>query len=428
MLHNLVAKKKTLTDKMRILWDIRDQGKKWDETQEQEYSRMSDECDKLTKEIEQRSLFLKQTSEDQPKAEKTFQRDGASISLGTIARALLFRRTNNSVYREDLGKLREFSRETELKNGKPRDDSPDSMTIPEQAFERVLGTSDTSGGASIQTSVKSPTIGGLFADTFAKKLGCNFVKSDGPEYSQPVVKSQGKSDTKAEGTDLDIEDIDLETAFTLTPHRMGKIVVVESIWLQQSSDPSIVTREMMREFTEYADNQFLNGTGLTAYIRGILNYTGLKTTPGGTNGSALTYKRLVDAKVGIMNENEKMEIGFLINPNVFGKAVTTLKAQASGSEFLYHNGKLCDSKTAITTLLANNQSKGSGRNLSDILCFVPSRVTICSWGSPSLAISESGETWFKKNQIAYRITHWADLGIVYPGKSFNLLKHNITQS
>ena len=79
MLHTLLQKKTALTDQMRTLWDKRDKDKKdWTDEETKSYERMSSEVDKLQKEIEQRSLFLKQTEADKPAAEKKFERESES--------------------------------------------------------------------------------------------------------------------------------------------------------------------------------------------------------------------------------------------------------------------------------------------------------------------------------------------------------------
>lgn len=429
MLHNLIQKKTTLTDKMKALWEIRDSGKDWDDDQKKSYERMSSEVDKLQKEIAQRSLFLEQTKADRPKAEKRFERETDGIGIQKLLRYLVYKKHPRSDFKEDTGKIEEYTRQAEMDHGSYHKGfghvviPPRSFNPRMREYQRVLTTASTSGGPGIQDMVETPTIDLLYANTVFAKIGAKIKEWSGGDYIQPAVSTEAKSETKAEGDALPTVDLTLKTEFTLTPHKMGKLIVASNQWLMQTKDASVIERAMLKEFAEYADQQFLVGDGKTDNIAGILVDSDLATVDADTNGDAITWAKLVNAQTTIENANQSAPLAFITNPNVKGRAKQVLRASASNAKFLWENGMLADLPTAITTLMPNNLTKGTASKvLSNIFITTPSEICIVNFGLPAISLSTEAKDYFEKDQTGYRIVGYADVGLIRPGSSHALIK------
>ena len=155
MLHVLQQKKTKVTDRMKELWALKDkEGKSWTREQSEEYSRLETDASALEKELKQRIEYQRIVQSNKSVDEKRFERETKGIGIHSLLRSLIYKQTGDSDFKEDTGKVSEFTRESELSEGGVRDKPPGALAIPGRAlmhtFKRALTTADASGGEAIQ--------------------------------------------------------------------------------------------------------------------------------------------------------------------------------------------------------------------------------------------------------------------------------------
>ena len=438
MLHLLQQKKTKITDRMKALWELKDKEKKsWSREEEEEYGRLEEDAKAVQKELSQRMEYQRFLDDEKPQAEKKFERQTKNLSLHNIVRSLLYKSSGDSCFKEDTGKVEEWCREAEIQEGGVKDKIPGSFAIPQKAYtpmrsyKRALTTSDTSGGEAIQDQIQPPTLTNLYAKTVLARIGCQVKEIPSGVGNYKIVKvvdsTANRSSSKAEGASLDIRNLTIEPVYDLEPKRSGRIVEVQNLWLRQSKDPSIVEKTLLSEWASYYDGQSLDGDGTGSNMTGILRDPDLLALEAGANGDALDWSKVIKAVEQIELKNgSDVGLSWIINPQTKRKASDVLRKAASGAKLIYDNGMFADRPVATTTLMPADKTKGSGTNLSQLLLVMPEYVTQVMWGLPTLSLSDKGRDWFEKDQSAFRVQCYANIGLSRPDTSHCLVKDIIT--
>lgn len=99
------------------------------------------------------------------------------------------------------------------------------------------------------------------------------------------------------------------------------------------SDPmidKILEREVYKAIAEKLDDMFINGSGVSPLLQGILSLAGIDTVSNNAAGAALTYQNLVKMYTNLGKSNVDVSgLSFLTNMQVIGTAMTTLKDTAN---------------------------------------------------------------------------------------------------
>ena len=439
MLHLLNQKKSEIQKKMADLWKLKDDEKKsWTREQATEYETLEKDIKEVSKEIDQRIEYQRHIQNEKPEAEKKFEKETDNIGVGGLVKALIYKKYGDSAFKCDLGKVNEFTREAENQYG--NSNTPvGSISIPPRAFKATLNeykrdlmTTETSGGRGIQDYLETPTLDVLYAKTVLGKVGAKVKELSQGTGSYKVVKlvdsASDRSSTKAEGTALDTRNLMIAEEFELSPKRLGRIVVVSNLWLRQAKDPGVVERALLKEWASAFDAQALNGDGLTTNIKGILRTTGLleapqKTGLGANVGDTLSWEKLTQAVEKIEKANgSSMDLAWLINPETKRKSSNILKSATSGSKFIFEGNMLGGKRTAVSTLIPNNVSRGTKNNLSNLLLVAPSMVCIVHWSLPAISLSDTGKDWFEQDETAFRVQGYCNVGLERPDTSHCLVK------
>ena len=177
-----------------------------------EYAKLQEDAKALSKELEQRLEYQRFVDIDKPQAERKFERETRGIGIHKICRALLYKATNDSDFKEDVGKVQEFTRESEISGSGVREKTPGSFALPQKSFapvrtfKRALTTAGASGGEAIQDYTETPTLATLYSRTVLAKIGAEVRELPSGQGSYKVIKmvdsSTNRSSAKAEGADL----------------------------------------------------------------------------------------------------------------------------------------------------------------------------------------------------------------------------------
>lgn len=439
-LHILNQKKQAIQDKMTSLWDIRDkENREWTREQKTLYEQLETDAKELSKELNQRLEYQKYLANTKPEAEKKFERQTNSIGIGNLCRYLLYKKHGQAEYKEDLGKVEEFTREAqnEFQAGS---NSPGEISIPPQAFrkqmqsfQRALTTATASGGQGIEDIVFEPTLDVLYASTTLGKIGAKVKQLPAGSGAYKVVKlvdtTANRSSAKAESADLDVRELTVDDVFELSPKRLGRIVEVSNLWLKQAKDPGVIERNLLMEINTKMDEEFLVGTGTNDRIKGITLTTGLlaldpPAATGANVGQTMNLQLLVNAVKTIEEKNaSSMGLAWIVHPAVKAHGSVTLKSSVAGSEYLFERGMLNGIRTAITTLMPNNVTRGTkSTDISNLFLTTPSLICLPVWGLASLSLSDTGEKWLKRDQTAFRIQFYGNAGLERPEEAHVLCK------
>ena len=314
-LHLIQQQIANVRSEMEKLWKTREEGKTWDSTQKDSYSKLEAKMRELAKERDQRIEFERHIQREKPAAVKKWEReiDINGISIVNLMRALLYKKHNESDFKEDLGRVNEFTREAEKQAGSSQAQIG-SLSIPPRAFQQEpqhqrAALTTTTGSESIVPKVDPNLLDTLYNQSILSKLGVKVIQipSGTNEYRKVRIDdaTTQRSSSKSETADLDERDLNLETEYTLkSDKKLGRWVSVNMNYLRSSAvDPSWIQRMLVQEFSSYFDVESMVGTGTSNRIKGILNNDNVTTVESATNGDALTLKKLTDAVATLLNLN-----------------------------------------------------------------------------------------------------------------------------
>ena len=237
-LHILNQKKQAIQDRMTALWDVRDKEKKeWTREQKTEYEQLENDAKSVATELNQRLEYQRYLTNAKSEDEKKYERQTKSIGIGSLCRYLLYKKHGQNEFKEDMGKIDEFTREAQNEYG--ASNGPGEISIPPQAFRnqvqifrRALTTATNSGGEGIEDIVFEPTLDVLYANSVLGRIGAKTKQLPAGSGAYKVVKlvdtEANRSSAKAEGADLDERELTVNDVFELSPKRLGRIVRVSN--------------------------------------------------------------------------------------------------------------------------------------------------------------------------------------------------------
>lgn len=214
----------------------------------------------------------------------------------------------------------------------------------------------------------------------------------------------------------------------MKPHRNSVNVVVTKDLLRQTSFD--VEQDLINKITEahavLLESAAIAGKGTGNEPKGILNTVGIGDVAMGTNGAAISWKKVVEleTKVNSVNAN-RGRMAYLTNAKVFGALKTTEKATGSG-RFIMEDaaaGRCNGYVTEFSNLVPSNLTKGSGSNLSAMIFGNFQDLYIGQWGGLDIVVDPY--TSKKTAEIEICLNAWNDVLVAEP-KSFAAIKDIVT--
>lgn len=215
----------------------------------------------------------------------------------------------------------------------------------------------------------------------------------------------------------------------MKPHRNSVNVVVTKDLLRQTSFD--VEQDLINKITEahavLLESAAIAGKGTGNEPKGILNTVGIGDVAMGTNGAAISWKKVVEleTKVNSVNAN-RGRMAYLTNAKVFGALKTTEKATGSG-RFIMEDaaaGRCNGYVTEFSNLVPSNLTKGSGSNLSAMIFGNFQDLYIGQWGGLDIVVDPY--TSKKTAEIEICLNAWNDVLVAEP-KSFAAIKDIVTE-
>lgn len=244
----------------------------------------------------------------------------------------------------------------------------------------------------------------------------------------PVITSAAISaDWGAEGAAASTKKANYAKA-VMKPHRNSVNVVVTKDLLRQTSFD--VENDLINKITEahavLLESAAIAGKGTGNEPKGILNTVGIGDVAMGTNGAAISWKKVVEleTKVNSVNAN-RGRMAYLTNAKVFGALKTTEKATGSG-RFIMEDaaaGRCNGYVTEFSNLVPSNLTKGSGSNLSAMIFGNFQDLYIGQWGGLDIVVDPY--TSKKTAEIEICLNAWNDVLVAEP-KSFAAIKDIVT--
>ena len=214
----------------------------------------------------------------------------------------------------------------------------------------------------------------------------------------------------------------------MKPLRNSVNVVVTKDLLRQTSFD--VEQDLINKITEahavLLESAAIAGKGTGDEPKGILSTVGIGDVAMGTNGAAISWKKVVEleTKVNSVNAN-RGRMAYLTNAKVFGALKTTEKATGSG-RFIMEDaaaGRCNGYVTEFSNLVPSNLTKGSGSNLSAMIFGNFQDLYIGQWGGLDIVVDPY--TSKKTAEIEICLNAWNDVLVAEP-KSFAAIKDIVT--
>ena len=263
-LHLIKQRLANVREEAGKLWELREKGQEWNKEQKELYSKYEVQMRELAKERDQREAYDREIQSLKPKAEKKFERQTDNISVANLLRHLIYKRTGDSSFKEDEGKISEFTREYEKQYG-AFNGEPGGISIPPRAMElkapqhtrAALNT--TTGSEGIVPKIDQDLVYTLYNQTIFNKLGVSIVQipSGTNEYrkvrtSDPTAQ---RSSSKSETGTIDDRDLNLTTEYTLkSDTKIGRIVSANLNLLRSLTIQSdFITKQLQMEYSAYFD-------------------------------------------------------------------------------------------------------------------------------------------------------------------------------
>ena len=240
--------------------------------------------------------------------------------------------------------------------------------------------------------------------------------------SVPVITSaQISAAWGAEGAQAAISKASYAKA-TMTPHRNTVCVAVTKDLLRQTSFD--VEADLMNKIIDAHANLLeaaaIAGTGSSSQPTGILNTTGIGSVAMGTNGGAISWKKVVELESVINQANaNRGRMAYLTNPKVWGELKTTVRGEQTNS-FILEGGVMNGYKAEYSGFVPSNLTKGSAANNCSALIFGNFQdLYIGQWGGLDIVVDPY--TSKRTGEVEICLNAYNDVLVAEP-KSFAAIK------
>lgn len=290
---------------------------------------------------------------------------------------------------------------------------PNASGLTRPQNDMTVGTA-TAGGNLVPTELRS-VIDILREKLQVRSLGAQLLGGLQGDIEFPKMAAGSDPDEKAENAVAD-EYTPSVTKFAMSPKRLPIFAEVsKKLIVQSSTDVEAWLRnELAFRLATRMDQRAINGSGVDPIPEGILQTAGIGSVALGTDGGALTRDAIVDLETAIAVDNADIgTMAFLTTPGVRGHA-KKIKLDAGSGLFLWQQGAqdLEGYRTAVSTNVPSNLTKGIGTNLHAMIFGVWSQLMIGQWGGLDIVINPySRDT---EGLIRITLATFYDLGVRHP--------------
>lgn len=223
----------------------------------------------------------------------------------------------------------------------------------------------------------------------------------------------------------------VNTAVTMTPHRIGGAIPFTKTLLRQTSlnVENFIREDLASGIAIALQAGALGGSGSSNEPTGIS--TALTTTGGtnviamGTNGLAPTWASIVELQKQVAMVNGDMgKMAYLFNAATRGKMKTVVRDAGSGLFLWADDGKVNGENTYVTNSVRSNLTKGSSSGVCSEAFFGNwNDLIIGSWGGLDIVVDPFSLSL--SNQIQIGVNGYYDIAIQREA-SFAIIKDYLT--
>ena len=246
--------------------------------------------------------------------------------------------------------------------------------------------------------------------------------------SLPVITSeQIKAAWGAEGDVASVTKTNYAKA-VMTPHRNFVYTAVSKDLLRQTSLD--VEADLLSKMTDahanLVEEAAIAGTGASNQPTGLLNATGVDVVAIGTNGGAITWKKIIELETVVNSKNgNRGKLGYLTNAKVNGELKSIEKAQNTG-RFLLEGDMLNGHNYEWSNLVPADLTKGTAASKCSAMIFGNFQdLYIGQWGGLDIVVDRTSTATAIKGEIGLVINAWNDCLVAQP-KSFAVIKDIVT--
>lgn len=333
----------------------------------------------------------------------------------SIVRAITAATTNDW---SKAGFEREVSDELEKRNTKRSQGS--SFFIPTNVRAAYAAGADATGGFLVENDRSMDIISALVSKLVLKRAGAKVLT--GLKGGIQIPKSAGGTTmywVAESGAITQSESTIGQVA--LNPKTAGVYSEFSKQLLIQSSHDveAFVRGELENAMAQGLDIAGLRGSGASNQPKGVLNYAGIGSVVGGTNGATITEAHIIDLETAISAANaESNDLVYITTGKLVG-AIKKLRDTASGQKVFDTNikgtregsiGVLNGLDLFRTNNLISNGTKGTGTNLSQIICGDFTQMVIGQWGD-GIEIEVNPYADFKAGKLGIRAMLFSDINL-----------------
>lgn len=293
---------------------------------------------------------------------------------------------------------------------------PTNMEGIERFQQRATLVSGTAslGGNTIQTDLADEIIPVLTPTLEVERLGARILTGlMGPleiarKNSRGTAVRAGEVDASTE-TNFALDKI------TLSPKRQTAWTPFsKQLLLQSSFDVEMMVKEDLTEaFAIALDAEAINGAGTGNIPKGILNYSGIGSVVGGTNGAQLIWPHFTRLETALATANAPQQnLAYLTTPGVRGKAKETEKVTGSG-RFIWEdtNGATVNGyPVGISTQVPSTLTKGTSTGVCHAIIFGNwQELIIGVWGGLDLTVDNI--TLASNAMVKVTVHAWSDMAL-----------------
>lgn len=252
--------------------------------------------------------------------------------------------------------------------------SPEGFFVPVEAFSRgFTAATAAEAGNLIQTSV----LGNEFVDVLRNamvlsKLGIRVLGGLSSNVAIPRKTAATTIASYAETGTITASNPST-TQLTLTPKRVGgQVLYTKQALIQANPDVDAMLRDdLAQSVAVQIENLSINGTAASNQPRGLVNFVGIGSVVGGTNGAQINWGHVVGLESACANANSEPDTraGYLVNTKVRGWCKQTVRA--TYLPFIWENGDmpLNSYRAAVSNNVVSNGTKGAASGICSTLAF-----------------------------------------------------------
>jgi HK97 family phage major capsid protein len=294
------------------------------------------------------------------------------------------------------------------------------MLIAQRDNSITMPTQPEDGSVLVQKDVR-PILDFLRAPSVLRNLGAQFLTGLVGNISMPEMTAGAVSTWKGEVETLDKSNQKFaEREFS--PNRLGTFAIRSKQFLAQTA-PAIETMlrtDLENSVVQKLEQTAINGIGTGNIPQGILQNGDVNQVALGANGGAFTRGTMIALMAAVMNNNIPLTSpGLLLNVNTMAALMNTKLDAGSGLFLMNSADNLMGYKTAVTTNVPGNLTKGTGTNLSAAIFGSWNNLLIGQWGG--LDITTDPYTLGTEGQIRIIIQSFYDI-MVQRAKAFSVVK------